>query len=735
MALFKITHILDQPNLSLEQILSETAMVIPSFWQQSDLISARITLENIEYKSPNFRISQWNVSEIISTNNKPNGLIELFFHEQKPQESEEPLPKEKKELLKVIAARLGNIVAQKLLEVEFFAVFKESTVSKCIIDLNNGNQFVDVNEIFTEFSGYSREELIGNPPYKLGLFKDEKIFNQMLELIKTHGVIKNFAFEYIRKDGQIAAAIMDSQYICFYGQNFILSSFFDLTEVLTLKKAETEANELNKILVESIPMALEIISESGVILYANDIMKKQFGNDLVDKSFRKPDLKGKMPCTVFPVGKGSDPGETFVYTSDEIAPNRVYEISLTGFYFKGEKTYLKLMNDITDRKSAERELIEAKEKAEESDLLKTAFLNNISHEIRTPLNAIMGFSELLGNSSYDPEKKKKLIDIIISSGVQLLNIVDDILAISRIEVGQETIEKEDINVNVLGNQIYSHFQVKASKQRIDFKFKPELPNNDAFINTDKTKLFQVLSNLISNAFKFTQHGTVEFGYKVDNHIVVFYVRDTGIGIPPNMLDDIFKRFRQVENSENRQFGGSGLGLSISKAYVELLGGSIWVTSIQGMGSTFYFTIPKRHYVEAEIPVKTQPSHQKIKIIPKGLLILIAEDEESNFILLEEMLSEFEPNIVWAKNGSEAVAYCKTTPKIDLILMDLKMPIMDGFEATRQIRVILPHVPILAQSAFSTIEDVNSALEAGCNDLLSKPITQGTLLLKLNPLIK
>ena len=379
------------------------------------------------------------------------------------------------------------------------------------------------------------------------------------------------------------------------------------------------------------------------------------------------------------------------------------------------------------------ELEIAKGKAEESDRLKTAFLHNISHEIRTPLNAIMGFTELMGSKDYDTDKKKEFTDIIYNCGTQLINIVDDILAISKVEIGQETITMENVDLNFIGYQLYSQFKLKAEKQRIDFHFEPESSGKEVVISTDTTKLFQILSNLIGNALKFTHQGYVEFGYRMDNGIIEFYVRDTGIGIPQDMLDEIFNRFRQVEASDNRKYGGSGLGLSISKAYVELLGGKIWVMSTPEKGSTFYFSIPDKRE-DISTPILSTPKPGLKEIILKGLTALIVEDEESNYLLLEQMLAEFEHQILWARNGFEALEICKSNPNIQFILMDLKMPVMDGFEATRRIKSIYPKMPILAQSAYSAKEDINKALDAGCNDFLSKPIDKNTLLLKINHLI-
>jgi PAS domain S-box-containing protein len=404
----------------------------------------------------------------------------------------------------------------------------------------------------------------------------------------------------------------------------------------------------------------------------------------------------------------------------------VYGMSIE---YQGRPAVMGTMIDVTEQKLAKEELIFAKERAEESDRLKTAFLHNVSHEIRTPLNAIMGFSELLNSIKHGEDKKTQFVNTIIKSGMQLLNIVDDIMAISTVEAGQEKVREDQVDVCALCKRVYQKFQLKSNE---NIRFVLNIKDQETTITTDKTKLIQILSNLINNAFKFTEQGLIEFGYTVNTDFIEFYVQDSGIGIPSSMFEEIFKRFRQVEITDYRQYGGAGLGLSISKAYVELMGGKIWLTSILGVGSIFYFTIPHKRDISKAQTERSETISQQV--IQKNLTILIVEDEESNYELLKELLSEMEPQFIWAENGLEAVELCKKTPDIHIILMDLKMPVMDGFEATRQIRSIYPNLPILAQSAYSSNVDINEALAAGCNDLIGKPINWKTLLLKINTLV-
>jgi PAS domain S-box-containing protein len=388
-----------------------------------------------------------------------------------------------------------------------------------------------------------------------------------------------------------------------------------------------------------------------------------------------------------------------------------------------------IASDITEKHDNVQELIKSKEHAEESDHLKTAFLHNISHEIRTPMNAIVGFSGFLNDPDLLPEKRQHFIDIIVQSSDQLLSIISDIVSIASIEAGQERIIEKEIDINAALILLHEQFLIKANKQNVSFILKSLLPEHEAWIKTDETKLVQVLSNLISNSLKFTKHGYVTFGAKVNDNQLEFFVEDTGLGIPLEMQEEIFKRFRQIEDSDTRQFGGSGLGLSISKAYVEILGGKMWLKSELGKGSTFYFTIP---YTKAQKNILSEMQlGSKFKSEIKELrTLLIAEDEDSNFMLLEELLSGLNIHIIRAVNGFDAVEICRTNTHIDLVLMDIKMPVMDGYEATKQIKGFMPNLPIIAQTAYSTDIDKSKALACGCIDFLSKPIKRELLFSKI-----
>ncbi len=378
-----------------------------------------------------------------------------------------------------------------------------------------------------------------------------------------------------------------------------------------------------------------------------------------------------------------------------------------------------IVRDVTDKKAAEHELQRAKEKAEESDRLKTAFLQNMSHEIRTPLNAISGFSGMLNKPELSEEKRKSFVSIIQNSSKQLISIVTDILTISALETKQEKPNIDKVCINNIIVDLLAIFKQQAQNQNISLYAKQQLSDKQSEIYTDKTKITQILTNLLTNALKFTHEGFIEFGYNLKDSELEFYVKDSGIGIKPEFHEKIFERFRQADKSINKLYGGTGLGLAISKAFAELLGGKIWVQSELEKGSTFYFTIPYKPV--NEIDKTTTPTKQNENF----RTVLVAEDEEYNFLFIEELLIDMDLKLIHAKDGKETVEIFKANPNIDLILMDIKMPIMSGHEAAKIIKELKPDLPIVAQSAYA-LENERAKYEGIFDDYLTKPINEDDL---------
>ncbi len=384
------------------------------------------------------------------------------------------------------------------------------------------------------------------------------------------------------------------------------------------------------------------------------------------------------------------------------------------------------------RDKAELKLEEAKNKAEESDKLKSAFLANMSHEIRTPMNAILGFTELLtmDNAMITDKEREHYVKLIHNSGNNLLHLIDDIIDISKIEAGQLKIKEETCQVNQLLHNIcesYQEIKKQKGKPHIDIKLKKEVDEKEVVIKTDPIRLQQVLSNLIDNALKFTENGYIEFGFtQYPDHRILFYVKDTGIGMNKEKKDLVFDRFLKLEDDKSRLYRGAGLGLAISKSLIELLGGDIWVESNLGEGSIFYFSIPRKKIEEPAQQEDHEAINGKSSFNWKGKTILIAEDEPANAAYLKEVLRMTNVTILIASNGKEAVQKAREN-KIDLILMDIKMPEMNGFQASKEIKSIDQKIPIISQTAYAMPGEREKSKEAGMIEHLIKPIKPKLLL--------
>ncbi len=366
---------------------------------------------------------------------------------------------------------------------------------------------------------------------------------------------------------------------------------------------------------------------------------------------------------------------------------------------------------------------QAEQRAINSDRLKTAFLQNISHEIRTPMNSIIGFSGLLRDDKTTEIEKSQYLSMIEKGSDQLLNVVNEILDISLIETGNISVNKQKVNLNKLIDETYLIFR-PLIKNEISFLVTKGLSDKDGIILTDTTKVRQILENLLKNAIKFTEKGYIGFGYKLASNALEFYVEDTGIGIDAESHNKIFERFRKGENENKRLYEGVGLGLAICKGNLELLNGRIWVESKPGSGSKFYFTIPYEP-VEEEEPIKMNKTDITEKL--KDFTILVAEDDEINFIYIREIFRGTGALILHAVNGKEAVEMVQINDKIGLVLIDIKMPVMNGYDAIKKIRELRPGLPIIAQTAFALSDEMLKAFNAGSTDYISKPFKKDHLL--------
>lgn len=390
-----------------------------------------------------------------------------------------------------------------------------------------------------------------------------------------------------------------------------------------------------------------------------------------------------------------------------------------------------IMENITKRKEYEKELLFAKSKAEESDRLKSAFLSNLSHEIRTPLNAIIGFSSLLSDNDLSYGERRNISEIIYRNSNDLLRLIENLIEISEIETGQLLIKKKEFSVNSMMSSLYTQLIDEDKKAaNVKLSLKKEIHGDDLVILSDQTRVQQVLFQLLSNSCKFTENGFIEFGYSLkDESTLMFYVVDSGIGIEPEKLSLLFNPFRQVDDSNTRRYSGMGLGLAISKHIVEKLGGKIWLNSVPNSGTSVYFTIP---FIPINSKFETDNQFiSKESFKWNNKTILVADDIDANYVYLKAALKKTEANVLWARNGVEAVDFVKNGSGINLILMDLVMPEMDGFEATKMIKDLNNQIPIIGQTAYPSQKNFSVAKESGFDSMLEKPIKVNRMLMELD----
>ncbi|MBE0651675.1 MAG: PAS domain S-box protein [Bacteroidales bacterium] len=510
-----------------------------------------------------------------------------------------------------------------------------------------------------------------------------------------------------------------------------------MQDVTAQKKAE-ESLKLFRILIDGASDAIEVINpKNGRFIDVNE-------KGCVDLGYTREEF---LKLTIADIDPTVDPQTTLDMRQDlrengklrwegthQRKDGSVFPVEVNLKIVEFDREYIvAVVRDITERKKIERELIEAKEKAEESERLKSAFLANMSHEIRTPMNGILGFTQLLKTPKLTIEEKEKYLDIIEKSGERMLSTVNDIIDISKIEAGQMTVSISETNVNEQMEFVYNFFKPEAALKELELRLNMGLPDNESYINTDREKFYGILTNLVKNALKFTRKGYIELGYSRKGEALKFYVRDTGSGISKDQQESVFNRFIQGSTSLTRNYEGSGLGLAITKAYVEMLGGKIWMESEiddlsdsgkasennQEKGSTFYFTIPYNILNNAKLNDIDQM--KETENFKGKLNILVVEDDEVSGELLSRIIKPYAKNILLSRGGIEAVETCRKNSDIDLVFMDIKMPDLDGYEATKEIRKFNKEVVIIAQTAFALSGDREKSLEAGCNDYLSKPV--------------
>jgi len=646
------------------------------------------------------------------------------------------------EILQFVSSQIGLSIETKRahddvnVEKAYFEQLFEGSPETIVLTSNHG-KLIRVNSEFEKLFGYAPEEAIGN--YIDELIVPNNHMKKARSISRKVAKGEKIQVETVRqrKDGsQILVSIMGTPIVIGSKQVGVYGIYRNITDRKKADIALRESEEKLRNILYSSPDAITVSDLRGYITECNqaalDIFECETDSELIGinaNQFVVPEMRRRGIESIKTVLRnGFIKNIEFEITTKK--GNLIFvDLSASLIRDTNDKPIgiATITQDISERKAYERNLEEAKEKAEESDRLKSAFLANMSHEIRTPMNAILGFSELLRSEEIAKEVRDEYTKIIHNKGNELMLIINDIIDISKIEAGDVKIMKTDLVVNDFLKPLYQHYNREKSlmnKDHIQLRLQiPETAN--PVIRTDAARLKQVIYNLINNALKFTQEGFVEIGYSIQDPNVEFFVRDTGIGVTPEKQHIIFDRFRQVDESLNSQFGGTGLGLAISKNLVNLLGGEMRIKSEEHQGSTFYFTLPMLENKASDKPGKKvqASSAKKIEKIMDltGRKILIAEDDSANYLFLESFLKQTNADILWARDGKEVLDIFKADSSLDMILMDLKMPDINGIDATRTIRKTNQQIPVIALTAYAFADDKENSIKAGCNAYLTKPV--------------
>jgi len=642
---------------------------------------------------------------------------------------------------------------------------------------NLDGRIIDVNPAYCMLIGYSREELLKK---NIGDINVGMIPEQMDKKVQKLNRCGNIRTETIHKhkNGQLLNLDMSINLMHIDKKNMVVAFIRDITKQKYAEQiqrvlfnisnaAYTSDNLLN--LISQIQKELGTVIDTTnfyIALYDSktDTLSLPFMTDEKDRITSIPagntltyyviKTKKSLLATKERLAKLEKQGEVGKFGSDSeiwlgvplkikdevMGVLAVQSYSNEFAYNESDMEILEFISEqisiSINRKSAEQDLRNALKKATESDRLKSAFLATMSHELRTPLNAVIGFSEIIRSEKLSINDIVSYNDTINASGNNLLSIVEDIFEITLIETGEIKIVKEEIVLSSILNDVHKAIkneQQNLGKKNIDLKL--IVPPETGYIKlyTDPLKFKQILINLLKNALKFTHMGYVHYGFilepDIETPMLKIFVKDTGVGIPKKKQELIFEIFRQGDDTHTRKYGGAGIGLSIAKKLTELLGGKIWLDSENNKGSIFYFTIPYLKHDTVDNVIETTAIKEKKNKFKKNT-ILIVEDDKACSDFLNILLDRLGIVSIRADNGEDAIRICKKNYDVDLVLMDLNMPIIDGYEATRRIKSFRPNLPIIAQTAYAIADDREKALEAGCDDYIPKPIRKEALIAKI-----
>ena len=793
--LYGISNLVEKPGISLEEILQRTVDLIPPAWQYPEITGAQINLEHQTFKTKNYKETIWKQSAAIIGKNGRIGTLNICYLEERPKNEEGPFQKEERNLINAIAERLGNIIECKQMQItlkesgeKLRNIFRSCPDGITVSNLKG--DIIECNRAAMNMHGFSaRKEIIGKSAFEFIAQKDQQRALENMKKTLQKGSIRNAQYTLITRDGGEFAGELSTSVIrdnCGKPVSFVAITK-DISE-RKRKKRTLEASERRyRLLAESmsdviwtadLQLNFTYISTSVIHLLGyrpKEVIAQKAEETLGLRSFRTimKFVEEKKRKEVRTATRYSDSqtvelrlkrkdgsmvwvetGITFLHDAygwpreimgimrDSTARKKAEE-RIEGYTNKLKERNERLREETRKTKDAEGktrqyakklrilnlQLKAETERAQQADRLKSQFMANMSHEIRTPLTVIDGAVHLLQKNFLSPEQKE-LLAMIRDSDEQLCELINSILDLSRIEAGQVKVVKKEFPLKETVKNIISGFEFEARKKDLEIEMicPPHLPS---MISTDEGKLTQILSNLISNALRFTEKGKVEVRLnKQSNSSIRFSVEDTGIGIPEENLSLIFNKFCQMNGTARRKHGGVGLGLTIVKELVDLLGGEMKVKSNLGKGSIFCFSLPcipsKERLVRDRDGNGTPPKiPERVK---KGVNILVAEDDSPTYNIIRRFLEDC--TISRAVDGEDVLKMIKEK-SYDMVLMDIQMPGMDGLEATRRIREKDSDLPIIAVTARSFKADKDKCLAAGCNDYIAKPIAPQKLIAKIN----
>lgn len=603
-----------------------------------------------------------------------------------------------------------------------------------VIEWDLKTRVIEWNKSAENIFGYTKEEALGKHASELVVPASlkEEIDKLWRMLFKNTGGTRSTNENTTKSGETIVCEWYNIPLINNSGDILGVSSMvLDVSEKVKTEKALEESNARFKMLSD---LSFEgiLIHKDGVVIEVNSSLEKltQYSREEIigNNGVELLVVDEYIPLILENIKKNlTTPYELELKRKD--GTNIWVEIEAESFHYDGQDVRAVAIRDVSLRKENDQKLQKALYKAQESERLKSAFLSTISHELRTPLNAVIGFSDLI-DKSMSIDEAVSLSKMIFDSGNHLLKIINDIFDLSVLEEGTIVLLKEKHNLYDLLDEVLEHsYQEKRKMGKANLKLSFDIENKykDLIIVTDHKRFKQILIHLIRNALKYTKEGSIEIGFSIIQNAIKFYVKDTGIGIAKDKQEIIFNLFRQLDDSHTREFEGVGIGLSIAKSLCENLGGKMSLESELNRGSTFYFTIP--YETEKEETAKIKEASNERNIL-SGKTILIAEDDISSYELLKMHLTPLNANVLWARNGIEAIKIFKKDKSIDLVLMDIKMPALSGYVAAKEIKRISPLIPIIAQTAYAFENEKTIALEAGCDDYVSKPISWPILFKKI-----